>query len=142
MKTSLIASIIVALGALGALGAPVSDTAETPDATDAGFLFTCSNTSVDIPNVTLTSTCRARNGNQITSTISLDSCIGNNVGHLVAQVNGDFSATCPGIFFLGGDGTIATLTTTCSDGTTVTPVTSSLDLNTVISNIDGTLTCP
>ncbi|KAJ7320959.1 Cyanovirin-N [Mycena albidolilacea] len=143
MKTTLLSSAVFAMCTFSAFGAPVEEITPTTNverAADGGFVATCTNTSVNISNVVLTTTCRNSVGGLVTSSISLNSCIANANGQLVARFNGGFSASCPGVTFIG-TGTTATLIGQChNNGGTL--VTSSIDLNVVFTNNNGLLTCP
>ncbi|KAJ7272384.1 Cyanovirin-N [Mycena rebaudengoi] len=139
MKTTLLSSIVFSLCVLGSLGAPVVTT-NVERAANGGFVATCTNTSVNISNVVLTTTCRTSTGGQITSSIGLDSCIANANGQLVARQSGGFSASCPGIVFVGTS-TSATLNGRCTNASG-TVVSSSINLNDVFTNNNGILTCP
>ncbi|KAF8146235.1 Cyanovirin-N [Mycena galopus ATCC 62051] len=142
MKSALLASVILVLCALSSLGAPVEELTSSTNIkreADSGFVSTCTGTSVDVSDAVLTSTCRTEAGGEITSSIGLDSCIANSNGVLVALSNGDFSASCPGITFIGTS-TSATLLGQC-DNEAGQLVTSTIDLNTVLTNNNGIMTC-
>ncbi|KAJ6535650.1 Cyanovirin-N [Mycena capillaripes] len=99
------------------------------------FSATCTGISFNSSNDNLTATCQKSGGiGTATTTIGLNSCVGNSNGELVA--GGAFSSSCSSISFSG-----ITLSATCQtpSGTTIR---TSLDLNAVLSNNNGFLTCP
>ncbi|KAF8215252.1 Cyanovirin-N [Mycena galopus ATCC 62051] len=146
MKIIPLSSIVLAICAVVSFGAQFdAETGSTansePRAADDQFLTTCRNTMVDTQNVVLTSTCENLAGGMVTSFISLDSCLTNANGQLVAGVDGDFSLTCQNITFLGVIHDTATLTAVC-EAFHGPDVSTSIDLNTVVDNNNGFLTCP
>ncbi|KAJ6481538.1 Cyanovirin-N [Mycena vitilis] len=126
---TLLSSVLLALFAVAAVAAPVERASET------NFSSTCSGISFNAGNDDLTATCQNSGGvGTTTTTIGLNSCVGNTNGELTA--GNSFSGSCSGISFSG-----VTLSATCS-----TPnggsISTSLDLNSVLSNNNGFLTCP
>ncbi|KAJ6577698.1 Cyanovirin-N [Mycena capillaripes] len=131
---TLLSSVLLALFAVaavpGALAAPLEErNAET------NFSATCSGISFNSSNDNLTATCQNSGGvGTTTTTIGLNSCVGNTNGELTA--GNSFSSSCSSISFSG-----VTLSATCrtpSGGS----IRASLDLNSVLSNNNGFLTCP
>ncbi|KAF7335685.1 CNVH-domain-containing protein [Mycena venus] len=145
MKIILSSSNVLVLCAVVSFGAPfdaqTGSTANSERAANDQFLATCRNTMFDVQTVTLTSTCENLAGRMVTSSISLDSCLSNDNGQLVAQIDGSFSLTCQDITFLGVIDNTVTLTARC-EAFYGPDITSSIDLNTVVDNNNGFLTCP
>ncbi|KAJ7660164.1 hypothetical protein DFH06DRAFT_1472254 [Mycena polygramma] len=104
-------------------------------AADTNFSATCVDISFDASNYDLTATCQNADGiGSTTTTIGLDSCVGNINGELAG--GSDFSSSCSEIEFRW-----VSLNVACSNPYGI-PINTSLDLNSVLSNIDGVLTCP
>ncbi|KAJ7671289.1 Cyanovirin-N [Mycena polygramma] len=127
---TLLSSVLLALFAVAAVAAPVEERAS-----ETNFSATCSGISFNSGNDDLTATCQNSGGvGSTTTTIGLNSCVGNTNGELTA--GNSFSSSCSSISFSG-----VTLSATCS-----TPsggsIRTSLDLNSVLSNNNGFLTCP
>ncbi|KAJ6574349.1 Cyanovirin-N [Mycena capillaripes] len=104
-------------------------------AAETNFSATCTGISFNSSNDNLTATCQKSGGvGTETTTIGLNSCVGNTNGELVAGAT--FSGSCSSISFSG-----VRLSATCKtpNGTTIR---NSIDLNGVFSNNNGVLTCP
>ncbi|KAJ7671318.1 Cyanovirin-N [Mycena polygramma] len=104
-------------------------------AAQTNFSATCTGISFNASNNNLTATCQRSGGiGSTTSTIGLNSCVGNTNGILTA--GNSFSSSCSSISFSG-----VTLSALCTNpaGTTIR---TSLNLNSVLSNTNGILTCP
>ncbi|KAJ7587548.1 Cyanovirin-N [Mycena floridula] len=136
MKTSILSSVVLALCTLGALGAPVEETI-TRSILEAsgGFTSSCSGTTLN-SNAVLTSKCGDGSGGTITTSIALNGCIANDNGALNARTGGGFTASCTGIHL---SGTTLFATCTAANGSTND---ASIDLNQVLTNRNGFLTCP
>ncbi|KAJ7660175.1 Cyanovirin-N [Mycena polygramma] len=129
---TLLSSVLLALAFAAVpsgLAAPVERAADT------NFSATCTGISFNPSNNDLTATCQNAGGiGTTTSTIGLNSCVGNTNGELTA--GNDFSASCSNIRFSG-----VTLSALCRTPAGV-GINTSLDLNSVMSNRNGLLTCP
>ncbi|KAJ7261611.1 hypothetical protein C8J57DRAFT_1336632 [Mycena rebaudengoi] len=112
MKLTFCSSIVVGLLAVGFRAAPINERAA-----NGGFTASCSNIS--------------------TSSIGLNSCVANANGILVARNCGGFSASCR---FIGVSNT--ELTAVCGTGNGGGELGSTLDLNSVLTNRNGLLSCP
>ncbi|KAJ7882268.1 Cyanovirin-N [Mycena leptocephala] len=127
-----LSSVLLALCAVavvpGALAAPVKTR------TGSNFSSACDNIVIDTHELTLTATCQKSGGiGSSTTTIDLNSCIGNTNGELVA--GNSFAASCSNLQASGVE-----LTASCTNpaGTTIN---TAIDLNVVVGNDDGSLTC-
>ncbi|KAJ6461277.1 hypothetical protein C8R47DRAFT_1327504 [Mycena vitilis] len=114
----LLSSVILALVAVaavpGAIATPVEERAA-----QTNFSATCTGISFNASNNNLTATCQRSGGiGTATSTIGLNSCVGNINGILTA--GNSFSSSNPA-------------------GTNIR---TTLDLNSVLSNTNGISTCP
>ncbi|KAJ6535593.1 Cyanovirin-N [Mycena capillaripes] len=132
---TLLSSVLLAIFAMaaapGALATPVDD----ERAAETNFSATCTGISFNSSNDNLTATCQKSGGvGTETTTIGLNSCVGNTNGELVAGAA--FSGSCSSISFSG-----VTLSATCKTPTGTT-IRTSIDLNAVLSNNNGVLTCP
>lgn len=99
------------------------------------FGQSCSNISLvgSGPTEQLQATCRNINGGDNgAQVIPLSTCLTNRNGQLLCQVNGNALNSCSGCSLSG-----TTLTCSCQPG----PVTTSIDLNTCIGNINGRMFC-
>ncbi|KLO08359.1 Cyanovirin-N [Schizopora paradoxa] len=140
MKTTLTSTVVLALCVLGALGAPVEERS-----TQINFAESCVDISFNSSNDVLTAVCKDRSGNPVSSSLSLDSCISNingstNLVDNCISSTGDFSASCSGVSF-ESSGTSAELSASC--GTIKGgSITSTVDLNNIVTNTNGILTCP
>ncbi|KAJ7246491.1 Cyanovirin-N [Mycena rebaudengoi] len=132
MKLTFFSSIVVGLLAVGVRAAPINERAA-----NGGFTASCSNISVNTSNWVLTATCRTANGGSETSSIGLNSCVANANGILVARNGGGFSASCR---FIGVSN--AELSAVCGTGNGGGELGSTLDLNSVLTNRNGLLSCP
>ncbi|KAJ7096890.1 Cyanovirin-N [Mycena epipterygia] len=130
---TLLSSVVLALCTLvavsGALAAPVNEPVP-----DTNFSSTCSGISVNLGNLDLTATCQNSSGGTETTTIGLNSCVGNTNGELTA--GNSFSGSCEDISFSGVE-----LSALCRNPAG-TLISTSLDLNAIFSNTNGVLTCP
>ncbi|KAJ7637210.1 Cyanovirin-N [Mycena rosella] len=135
MKTTLLSSIVLALCALGTLGAPVKEPTSDSIQPDGGFASSCTGTSVTSSGV-LTSTCGNGSGGTTVTAIGLNGCIANASGALVPRTGGGFVASCSGLRLSS-----TTLFANCGNGNGGT-VPASIDLNQVLTNRFGVLTCP
>ncbi|KAJ7671300.1 hypothetical protein DFH06DRAFT_1293350 [Mycena polygramma] len=104
-------------------------------AAQTNFSATCTGISFNASNNNLTATCQRSGGiGSTTSTIGLNSCVGNTNGILTA--GNSFSSSCSSITFSG-----VTLSALCTNPAG-TNIRTSLNLNSVLSNTNGILTCP
>ncbi|KAJ7835504.1 Cyanovirin-N [Mycena leptocephala] len=129
---TLLSSVLLALCAVaavpGALAAPIETRA------GSSFSSTCDNIVVNTSSLTLTATCQTSGGvGTSTTTIDLNSCIGNTNGDLVPGAS--FAGSCSNVQASGIE-----LTASCQNdaGTTIN---TSIDFNVVLSNTNGVLTC-
>ncbi|KAJ6461268.1 Cyanovirin-N [Mycena vitilis] len=130
----LLSSVILALVAVaavpGAIATPVEERAA-----QTNFSATCTGISFNASNNNLTATCQRSSGiGTATSTIGLNSCVGNINGILTA--GNSFSSSCSSISFSG-----VSLSALCRNPAG-TNIRTTLDLNSVLSNTNGILTCP
>ncbi|KAJ7938419.1 Cyanovirin-N [Mycena leptocephala] len=88
----------------------------------------------------MTATCGNGSGGLITDSIDLNQCIANANGQLVARAGGGFDASCSGLNFSTSNGGV-TLIASCSNAGGV-KVGASIDINQVVTNRSGFLTCP
>ncbi|RDW58128.1 hypothetical protein BP6252_13539 [Coleophoma cylindrospora] len=100
---------------------------------------TCGQYSTDPNDNTVLANCGDGHGGYRDSRMDMNLCLGNSGGTLVAQNNGGYHDTCYacGPLF---DGPTTTFSCICGDGKGGWPVTS-IDLNSVLGNIDGYLWC-
>ncbi|KAJ6535634.1 Cyanovirin-N [Mycena capillaripes] len=131
---NLLSSVLLAIFAMaaapGALATPVDE-----HAAQTNFSATCTGISFNSSNNNLTATCQKSGGiGTATTTIGLNLCVANTNGELTAGAA--FSASCSSISFSG-----VTLSATCKTPTGTT-IRTSLDLNAVLSDRNGVLTCP
>ncbi|KAJ7915271.1 Cyanovirin-N [Mycena leptocephala] len=131
---TLLSSVLLAIFAMAAAPGALATSAEGR-APATNFSATCTGISFNSSNDNLTATCQKSGGvGTETTTIGLNSCVGNTNGELTAGVN--FSGSCSSISFSG-----VTLSAICKTPTGTT-IRTSLDLNAVLSNNNGVLTCP
>ncbi|KAJ6461276.1 hypothetical protein C8R47DRAFT_1327503 [Mycena vitilis] len=104
-------------------------------AAQTNFSATCTAISFNASNNNLTATCQRSGGiGSTTSTLGLNSCVGNTNGILTA--GNSFSSSCSSIAFSG-----VTLSALCTNPAG-TNIRTTLNLNSVLSNTNGILTCP
>ncbi|KAJ7868285.1 Cyanovirin-N [Mycena leptocephala] len=128
---TLLSSVLLAICTIaavpGALAAPVETRA------GSSFSSTCDNIVVNTSSLTLTATCKTSGVGSSTTTIDLNSCIGNTDGDLIPGAS--FAGSCSNIQASGIE-----LTASCQNdaGTTIN---TSIDFNVFLSNTNGVLTC-
>ncbi|SPN96995.1 uncharacterized protein DNG_00515 [Cephalotrichum gorgonifer] len=104
-------------------------------------------------------TCKSKSGTKITSRLDLNYCVGNNNGNLVANNSGRFRGSCtdctpdrdalvigdvdlpPGITIPGLSEPSSILTCNCKRKDGSITLSSTLDLNKVVGNSNGYLSC-
>ncbi|KLO10857.1 CNVH-domain-containing protein [Schizopora paradoxa] len=111
-------------------------------AAEINFASTCENITLDPSNAELTAECLNAAGNTLSTTeIALDSCIENFNGQLVASATGGFSNTCLDLTFTQSSGS-PILSADCVNAADTALFPTSIDLNSLITNNNGILTCP
>ncbi|KLO10855.1 Cyanovirin-N [Schizopora paradoxa] len=137
MKNALFSSVVLALCVFSAQGSPVEERS-----TKILFDNSCHSISLNPSIAVLTATCLDTAGTaSVTSSISLNSCIANTNGMLEAKAGGDFAASCSSLSFSQSSGE-PELTARCPNTAGTATFTTSIDLNSVLSNSNGFLTCP
>ncbi|KLO08355.1 Cyanovirin-N [Schizopora paradoxa] len=134
LKMSLLFAFVLVVCTASTLGAPVEERA-----TAINFAESCPDISLGSSDV-LTAACFNNAGALVTSSISLDSCIANTNGKLVAKSGGAFDHSCTDVVF-ESSGSSAELTAQCNNDKKQA-VTTTIDLNSVLTNNNGFLTCP
>ncbi|KAJ7096919.1 CVNH domain-containing protein [Mycena epipterygia] len=137
---TLLSSVVLDLCALaavpGALAAPVNGPVP-----DTDFSSSCTNISFNSGDLVLSATCRNNSGCTDSTSISLNAILRqlSIVVHLqirVVSTGNGFSSSCEDVPFSGP----VTLSALCKD-TAGNFVSTSLDLDDALSNINGVLTC-
>ncbi|KAJ7624035.1 hypothetical protein DFH06DRAFT_1340066 [Mycena polygramma] len=129
---TLLSSVLLALFASAAIAVPVNERDDGPP-----FSVTCSGISFNPDNNSITADCLHIGTGSTTSTIGLNSCVGNENGAFLAHCGPlctNFSTSCSSISVIG---TILSGICTTTTGTQFP----SIDLNSVLSNENGILTC-
>ncbi|KAJ7576163.1 Cyanovirin-N [Mycena floridula] len=140
MKTTILSSVVLSICIIGALAAPAEEPAPRSILQVlGGFASSCSGNSLNTGNAVFTSTCGNGNGGTTVTAIGLNGCIANANGALVARAGGGFSSSCTNLRISVPSGT--TLLASCGNGSGGTN-TASIDLNQVLTNRFGSLTCP
>ncbi|KAJ7625797.1 Cyanovirin-N [Roridomyces roridus] len=140
MMFPLLLSIICTLFLVGSRGVPMDTCRHAKRAADSDFFATCTDININSLTAALTATCQTLAGTEVESSIGLDSCIANQNGVLIAESNGNFSLTCPDRTFLVTT-TSVTLTAECFT-LRERLVNSTIDLNTILTNQNGVMSCP
>ncbi|KAJ7096893.1 Cyanovirin-N [Mycena epipterygia] len=132
MNRRLLSSVVLAPCALAAI--PGTFAARSNGlVTDTNLIPSCENISINLATLELTGTCPTNSGAPMTSSINLNSCVGNTNGELTAGNN--FSSSCENIGFSG-----ITLSSACLDDAG-NRVSSSFNLGTILRDENGVLTC-
>ncbi|KAB5588688.1 putative effector protein [Ceratobasidium theobromae] len=103
----------------------------------AKYASTCTATGLNGDNLMFAS-CQDATGLEArkkTTVLDLNGCIVNRNGRLSCQANGRYDATCNGCF-------VSDTTMTCSCEGRVSTITTSINLDDCVSNLDGVLSCP